>query len=367
MITPTEIRKAYKGLKAIARKHLKCGDMEKSFHYVNHCSVVAQQFNLIYADSELENIIGNIGKLIIPTIPTEYKTIEDRVVFIDDFCVTFVLGVQYIDALIAAGKKVLFLTCHPCDRKGNKTFFEYISRLPNVEIKKIKNGDLQKKITSLYDEITNYHPSKLFLHIAANSSITPLLYRLPKQITKYIINLADQTFWTGTNAIDYSLEFRPFGATVSLERRQLKKEQLLMLPFYPVNDGNSFTGFPEDYEDKVVIFSGGDLYKTLYHDKKYWQLLKQLLDAHTNVVFLFATKANPYGQGVINRFIKDNHFEGRFIYLGFRSDIYETFRHCDIYMGTSPVSGSLMSQLAAINAKPILQYYYPLIGQRIIK
>ena len=28
-------------------------------------------------------------------------------------------------------------------------------------------------------------------------------------------------------------------------------------------------------------------------------------------------------------------------------------------MGTSPTSGSLMSQLAAINAKPILQYYEP--------
>lgn len=61
----------------------------------------------------------------------------------------------------------------------------------------------------------------------------PVMCRLPKPITRYLINLQDQTFWLGGNAIDYSIEFRPFGASVSMERRGLKREQLLMLPFYP--------------------------------------------------------------------------------------------------------------------------------------
>jgi hypothetical protein len=83
------------------------------------------------------------------------------------------------------------------------------------------------------------------------------------------------------------------------------------------------------------------------------------LDDYPNVVFLFATKISNNVNREIDSFIKDNGFEGRFIYINYRKDINEVFKHCDIYMGTCPASGSLMSELAAVNAKPILQYYYP--------
>ena len=49
----------------------------------------------------------------------------------------------------------------------------------------------------------------------------------------------------------------------------------------------------------------------------------------------------------------------RFMLLPFRTDINEVFRHCDIYLATTPMSGGLMCQYAAVNAKPILQYYPP--------
>ena len=61
----------------------------------------------------------------------------------------------------------------------------------------------------------------------------------------------------------------------------------------------------------------------------------------------------------LDAFVRDNHLEKQFIYIGFRSDISEVFAHVDIFMGTCPVCGSLTSQLAAINHKPILQYYLP--------
>lgn len=183
---------------------------------------------------------------------------------------------------------------------------------------------------------------------------------LPEGLTRYIINISDQTFWLGARSIDYCVEFRQFGASVSLQRRGLKHEQLLMVPFYPADDRNGFEGFPpECTEDKTIIFSGGDFYKTLDDKRIYWQLIKKILNKYPQVVFLFATKNIPEGDSDIRSFIKENHFEGRFIYINFRQDIYQVFAHCDIYMGTSPTSGSLMSQLAAINAKPILQYYEP--------
>ena len=196
--------------------------------------------------------------------------------------------------------------------------------------------------------------------MVADAVVLPALYVLPSSIQRYIINLADQTFWLGKKAIDYSIEFRQFGVSISQQRRGIKPEQQLLVPFYPIDDGNPFEGFPKECTtDKVIVFSGGDLYKVLDEKRMYWRLVKRLLDDYPNIVFLFATKI---GRGVnreIAGFIKDNGFQGRFVYINYRKDINEVFKHCDIYMGTCPASGSLMSQLAAVNAKPILQYYYP--------
>ena len=133
-----------------------------------------------------------------------------------------------------------------------------------------------------------------------------------------------------------------------------------MVPFYPADDGIPFAGFPpECTDDKLIVFSGGDYYKTLDEGRTYWRLVKRLLDTYPQIVFLFATKNIPEGDAEIKRFIADNNFEDRFLYIKFRPDINQVFEHCDIYMGTCPTSGSLMSQLAALHSKPILQYYAP--------
>lgn len=354
-----EIRQAYNGFKDLAEKHLNAHNVNKALWYMDCCAVLAQQFNWIYVDDELELMEKRIGKSLFPHLVTDYETNPEHVVFFDDYCATFILAVQYLDSLSAMGKKVLYITSNCKKSKVTQSFFDRISQIPNVEILKVKGRLFSDVITSIYQVVLDFHPSKLLLHLKANSKIIPALYGLPNQIEKYLINLADQTFWLGARAIDYCIEFRPFGVSVSLERRGLKREQLLMLPFYPVKDPNPFNGFPEEANGHLTIFSGGDIYKTLDSRRTYWKLVKMILDKYPDVVFLFATKHNPIGSSAISKFVSDNHFEGRFIYVGFRPDIYEVLKHCDIYMGTFPASGSLMTQLAAINGTPVLQYYYP--------
>lgn len=355
-----EIKKAYDLLKGYARKSLDAGRFEEAQGYIHNCVILASQFNWIYTDAELNAIEREIGEALVTKRVEDYCADEERVVFFDDHCVTFILAIQYLEALVKAGKKVRFVTCRPYHKKDNGIIFSnYITKIKGLEIVLIDEPDFGLRKQKIYDTIVGFKPSKLLLHIETDSVVLPVLYTLPKQITKYLINLQDQTFWLGKDAFDYSIEFRPFGASISLERRGLKKEQLLMLPFYPVYDKNPFEGFPKEADGHVTIFSGGDLYKTLDTQGAYWRLIKRILDAHPDVRFLFATKNNPFGRKVIDDFVTSNHFEDRFFYIGFRKDIYEVLRHCDIYMGTSPTSGSLMSQLAAINAKPILQYYYP--------
>ena len=357
-----DVKRAYYGIKQLAQKALLDNDINLSWYYISKCAGLAQQFNWIYSDDELEEALGDIGEKIIQEPNVEYQPIDNRVVFIDDFCTSFVLALQYLKALVFSGKEVLYITTVNIERNKFPGIVDKISSFPNLKVVIVDSADFQVKVKSIYDSILNFHPQKIILHVLANSKVLPVLYVLPNQVERYIINLADQTFWLGKNAIDFSLEFRQFGVSVSLQRRGLKKEQLLLVPFYPVVDNNPFQGLPEGYggQGKIVVFSGGDVYKVIDKQNKYWHLVKCILDNYPQVVFWYATKiTNKTGVNRIRDFIKENHFEGRIFLTSFRPDINEVMSHVDIYMGTCPASGSLMSQLAAMNAKPILQYYYP--------
>lgn len=357
----SDIKQGYAGLKKLAKLSIEEEDIEKALAYIKHASILAQQFNWIYTDEETENMLLHISKSIIPNTKVKYETVNNRVVLYDEFCVSFVLAIQYLDALIAAGKEIVYIAFEQPQRRYD-LIFDYVQTLPNTKVvilplPKSKVDANQK----LYQTILDNHPEKLLLHIEGTSSCIPALDALPVEIQTYIINLADQTFWLGTKAIDYILEFRQFGVSVSQQRRGIRPEQQLLVPFYPIIDNNPFQGFPpECTEDgKVLLFAGCDIYKVLDEKRMFWHLVKRILDTYPEVVFLFATKGDEIGMDFLRHFILDNHYERRFIYTKFRPDINEVLAHVDVYMGTCPASGSLMSQLAARNATPILQYYYP--------
>ena len=354
------IRQGLKALRKSAIKAFQQGDLERSLKYIRAYSDVAGQFNFDYTDPEMESLLIEMAEA---QIKTNQWTAEDgRWVLYDDFCTSYVLGLQWLEALASSGKDILYITTRDLERESrHKYIFDAAGKYPNVHRVAISKGTTFQRAQQVYDEIAQFKASKIILHKSPSLSLANfVLPVLPESTKRYIINLSDQTFWFGSRAIDYCLEFRDFGASVSLQRRGLKKEQLLMVPFYPADEGIEFSGFPSECtEDKLIVFSGGDYYKTLDEDRTYWRLVKRLLDTYPKIIFLFATKNIPEGDAEIRRFISDNHFEHRFIYIKFRPDINQVFEHCDIYMGTCPTSGSLMSQLAALHAKPILQYYAP--------
>lgn len=360
-LTKREIQHGFGALKKMARKSYQKGAFTDAMHYLRVCSSIAGQFNLQYADDDMEILMKQIAERIIIRVK-DFEPNTAHWVLYDDFCTTYVLGLQWLEAMVLSGRKILYITTRNISAESrHKNILEKVAEYENVTTVIIPQGDEFKRAQALYDTIVQFKPSKLVMHKSANLSVINLVLPvLPESVTSYVINLSDQTFWLGVRDIDYCLEFRQFGASVSLQRRGLRPEQLLLVPFYPADDRNVFAGFPvECTADKVVVFSGGDYYKTLDEKRVFWKLIQRLLKTFPQLVFLFATKNNPEGNSEIHHFIKENHFEGRFIYIGFRPDIYQVFAHCDIYMGTSPTSGSLMSQLAAINAKPILQYYEP--------
>lgn len=356
-----DIKQAYVGVKSLAKEAVEAGQYEEALSYIRHCATLAQQFNWIYADDELERLLETIGQEIVQHTSRSYSSIKNRVVFYDDFCVSFILALQYLEALVLANYEVLYITIDQQSGRFSSIIPIIQNKYPQIKIVNIPNTNSIQLSNKVYKEIISFQPQKVLLHSFAHTSMVPVVYILPKQIDTYLINLADQTFWLGARAVDYVLEFRQFGVSVSQQRRGILAEQQLLIPFYPIVDGNKFQGFPKECAEsgKVTIFSGGDIYKVLDDKRMYWHLVKSILDSFPEVVFLFATKGDGLGMDFLDDFIYKNHYEGRFIYTKFRSDINEVLAHADIYMGTCPASGSLMSQLAARNATPILQYYYP--------
>ena len=53
---------------------------------------------------------------------------------------------------------------------------------------------------------------------------------------------------------------------------------------------------------------------------------------------------------------KELGIEERVFMLGYRSDIVELYKHVDLYIGTFPMGGGLMSQIAASQELPVVQY-----------
>ena len=99
-----DIKRSYNGLKRLAQKSFKNGDLSRAIFYIYHCSVIAQQFNWIYADDEIEQLLKQIGNRIITSDIVDYESNPKRVVFLDDFCTSFVLTIQYVDALLVVEK-----------------------------------------------------------------------------------------------------------------------------------------------------------------------------------------------------------------------------------------------------------------------
>lgn len=281
---------------------------------------------------------------------------------VDDWCTSYVLVLQYIEALVSAGKEILYVTSRDIYNSRHKNIIERVSQYPKLQYvlqpSNVKSTD--EWVQDVYSQVIAFRPTKIVAHILPGSIFLPIIARLPEEVKTYRSNLDDQVFWLGRSVIDYIIEFRAFGTAVSREQRKLKPEQQLYVPYYPIKDGNPFGGFPELPKDSVIIFSGGDFYKTLDPNYTYWNLVKRVLQENPKAVMLFATKNGlQTQQEFMERFVKENHLEKQFYFIGFRPDINEVFAHADIFMGTCPICGALTTQLAAFNHTPILQYYLP--------
>jgi hypothetical protein len=361
--TQNDILRTYEKIRELSRKQISIGNERKALRTIETAAKIAYQFNWRYADEELESQLQMISERMIQ--PERFVPRPGRFVFYDswgwDNCG---LTQQYIRALKAQNIELLFIFENEAPEKSCeiRTELETYGKCQTFSIN--QSLPLAEKLDALYRRILIFQPEKMLMHITpwAVEALT-VFYALPT-VCKYQINLTDHAFWLGTGCLNYCFEFRSYGCTVSLEKRGLTRKQLLLNPYYPITSGEVFLGFPKEAEHRVIFFSGGSFYKIYGRDGAYFRLVKRLLEDNPECVLVFAGDGD--GQKIRN-FIAENHLENRFLLLGHRPDINEVFARCDIYLGTYPICGGLMSQLAADNSKPILAYTTPDIPSNYIE
>jgi hypothetical protein len=351
-LTVKDVEKVYEKLKRCANQSFLHEDYDSNVKFIKAAARTAYYFNWIYADAELDQQIGRLGGTLVET--SRFNAIEGRVVFYDCFgWDRRGLTLQYVRALKSSNLEFLFVYE---DRDATKceSIQAELDDYENCEVYEVDLGvSLSERLNSLYQAIAKYRPEKLLMHLTPWAVEAIAVFSVMPSVQKYQINLTDHAFWLGASIVDYSFEFREYGCTVSEQKRGLNRSQILLNPFYPIETEQSFEGFPVSATNKTVIFSGASYYKVYGRDYKYFRLVKKILDENPDVVICFAGEGEA---GPLNRFIKKNHFEERFLLIGNRKDINEVFKNCDIYLATYPLTGGLMAQLAAVYGKPILAY-----------
>ncbi len=320
-------------------------NFDEALNIVSVAATILYKTNIRYVDDDLENIIKRIGEGLNLNIPDYTNIVGDTVLFWDGFGINDRgLAQIYLKALCKI-KNVVYVTYE--DRKDKIPDILDILENYQAKIRYINRNSESyiDMIKQLYYIVADVMPKHFFFYSVPDDVVaTPLLYALDGVFARYQINLTDHAFWLGAGCCDICVNFRSYGARISAEYRNIKKENNVVIPFYPIiHNDKDFLGFPFDKKSgQKVVFSGGALYKTLSDDRKYYILVDHILKEHQETVFWYA------GVGDDTELKKIlNKYPDRAFHTPERSDLFQVLEKCDIYLSTYPMCGGLMFQYAA--------------------
>jgi len=357
MLKKEHLQNDYECLVNSIKSCIKNKDFERALQLIDFASRIAYQYIFLssFADVRLENYIKNISELNFE--PVSIVGLKNKVLFYDYFGYdNRGLTQQYLRGLMQLGKEIVYILEQPNNYYNSYDIYNELNAYPNATIYKLNKTTNLSKAKELIDIVINEKPSKAFLHLAPWDVVACTAFNAMQGITRYQINLTDHAFWLGINITDVSLEFRSFGYNLSWQKRGIEKSKLRILPYYPIFNTHPFGGLPDQTKDKKVVFSGGSVYKILGENLVFLNLVKEILAVDPDLIFVFAGSGNV---NAVNKFIKVNNLENRFILIGDRKDISSVLQNIDYYITTFPFTGALMSQIAAASETPIFFFSKP--------
>mgnify|MGYP006967379648 CR=1 FL=1 len=157
----SEIQRVYAALKQKAQEYYQQGEYVASWLVVREAVDVIQQFSWEYCDDELEVLLEQLSKQFISDVPTNYQGDDNRVVVVDDWCTSYVLVMQYIDALVAAGKEILYITSKDIEASSYKNIIPTIKDYPKLTYCILPAGKqtIGKWSREVYEKILDFYPA----------------------------------------------------------------------------------------------------------------------------------------------------------------------------------------------------------------
>lgn len=333
----------------LAERSFRSNNGKKALEYIKIIARWLYNYNITYKDDRLEKLLCQLSSEI--TVPSFIKD-NRRITFLDSFAMdNRGLSLIYVRALIKLGYDIQYITYCSKDDKMPRIRKE-LTKNSNNEIVYLKEMELETS-QKIVNSISRFGAKKILMHITPwDTCCLVALYALENQVERYMINITDHAFWLGKDCLDYSIEFRNYGYSISKRERNIPENKLLILPYYPAKTEKAFQGFPFETENKKIIFSGGSLYKTS-GSPIFWDTIRYILDNYEDTIFLYAGNGNT---NEMEEFIKDNRFEKRFFLIRERLDLDEIMKRCYFYLSTYPICGGLMAQYAVANGKIPVTY-----------
>lgn len=314
---------------------------------------IEYESNQNYVDLELEQALVEISKCY--KQPQKGTTNAESVMFIDGFGLNNRgLAYIYLKALVTR-YKVNYVT-----------FEKNINNIPDIKSLVLENNGLVdfiqygSRITqgeALSALIIQSRASKVFIYTKPDDVIVcSVLPTFEGVVERIKINLTDHAFWLGTRSIDKILEFRNYGIYLTKHHRKIDADKIFFLPFYPqMPQKVEFQGFPFENKGQKVVFSGGDLRKTIGGNDEYYRFVEWLLNRFDDLVFWYAGGSKKY-KARLDKLVKD--YPGRVFWTSERKDLTAVLKKSNLFLNTYPIGGGLLVQYAVLAGTiPIMVRY----------
>jgi hypothetical protein len=321
---------------------------------IKYCGLLAWNYPIIFnfCDDELEELMLTVKlKLKILTSYNSNQS-QDKVIFYNSQIINSgALTEQYLNYFIENNYKVLFIVPDKKNTKLGQNILETINKNQNVELYIASSKSDINKIREIDEVVRRYGASNAFLHFTPNDITGYTVFSDLTFLKRYFIVHNDHTFWFGKGCSDKFIEFRRFGYRLSIERRLIDYKKIYHLPFYPIIQKAEFQGFPFDAKDKIIGFSGANLYKYyLDPDLKFFYAIKELIKKNKDFIFCVAGSGD---NSIVKKFVVENELQDRFFILGRRNDFYAFVGNVDILFESYPLKGGLIVLYGVENQKAI--------------
>ena len=232
--------------------------------------------------------------------------------------------------------------------KDDKEIKRYIIELNNkLDLKLNKEEYIDNYIENFFNDETINKNIEKYVNLIKEKikEINNLLYDIQILVDGKYYEKLIEVLNPLLNSNTY-IEFRDFGKKVCVDYRRIDESSLVKLPYYPYIDKSvAFEGLPFEIDNKKIILSGGDLYKTFDKNLTYYCLVEELIKK-TDCVFLYVGKGDRrYLEELKSKYPTKIYIENE------RKDLFQLMKCSYIYLNTYPQMGGLMTQYAVMANK----------------